>query len=61
MRQFTVSSLIQAIACRLCGAKPLQEPMLIYCQLDSWEQFSMKFGGHFVKSDRVMMSTFGER
>ena len=27
------------MACRLCGAKPLPEPMLAYCQLDPWEQF----------------------
>ena len=25
------------------GAKPLYEPMLEYCQLDLWEQFSVKF------------------
>ena len=29
------------MACRLFGAKPLPEPMLAYCQLDSWEQISM--------------------
>ena len=44
------------------GAKPLPEPMLAYCQLDSWEQISVKFefafenvvcqnGGHFVQGD----------
>ena len=26
------------MACRLFGAEPLPEPMLAYCQLDSWEQ-----------------------
>ena len=31
------------MACRLFGAKPLPEPMLAYCQLDSWEQTSVKF------------------
>ena len=31
------------MACRLFGAKPLPEPMLAYCQLDSWEQISVKF------------------
>ena len=30
----TGSSLIQAMDCRLCGTKPLPEPMLTYCQLD---------------------------
>ena len=28
------------MACRLFGAKPLPEPMLAYCWLDSWEQIS---------------------
>ena len=27
------SSLVQVMACHLSGAKPLLEPMLIYCQL----------------------------
>ena len=31
------------MACRLFGAKPLPEPMLAYCQLDHWEQISVKF------------------
>ena len=35
MRQWTSSSLVQIMACRLLGAKPLPEPMLSYCQLDS--------------------------
>ena len=26
------------MACILAGAKPLYEPMLEYCQLESWEQ-----------------------
>ena len=30
------------MACRLAGAKPLPEPMLAYCQLDTWEQISVK-------------------
>ena len=29
------------------GAKPLPEPMLPYCQLDSWEQISVKFEFEF--------------
>ena len=36
-RQWTWSALVQVMACRLFGAKPLPEPMLAYCQLDSWE------------------------
>ena len=31
------------MACRLFGAKPFPEPMLVYCQLDSWEQVSVEF------------------
>ena len=33
MRQGTESALVQLMACRLSGTKPLPEPMLIYCQL----------------------------
>ena len=47
MRQWTGSSLIQVMACRLFARKPLPEPMLIYCQLVSWEQVSMKFESKF--------------
>ena len=28
-------------------AKPLSVPMLAYCQLDSWEQISVKFESEF--------------
>ena len=38
MRQWIELSLVQVMACRLFGAKPLPEPMLAYCQLDTWEQ-----------------------
>ena len=37
------TTLVQIMACRLLGAKPLYEPMLEYCQLDPWEQTSVKF------------------
>ena len=47
MRRWTGPSLIQVMACRLFGAKPLSEPMLAYCQLDSWEQISVKFKSKF--------------
>ena len=47
MRQWTGSSLVQVMACRLFGAKPLPEPMLSYCQLDSWEHISVKFESEF--------------
>ena len=32
-RQWTGSALVQVMACRLLGTKPLPEPMLAYCQL----------------------------
>ena len=35
------------MACRLAGTKPLSEPMLEYCQLDHWEQTSVKFKSQF--------------
>ena len=47
MRQWTGSSLDQVMACRLFSAKPLPEPMLVYVQLDSWEQVSLKFEWEF--------------
>ena len=43
MRRWTESALIQIMACRLDGAKPLSEPMLTYCQLCPKEHTSMKF------------------
>ena len=30
------------MACCLVGSKPLSEPMLEYCKLDSYEQFAVK-------------------
>ena len=47
-RRWTGSSLVQVMACRLFGAKPLPEPMLVYCQLDSWKQVSVKFESEFL-------------
>ena len=43
MHQWTGSALVQVMACHLFGAKPLPEPMLVYWQLDSWEQISVEF------------------
>ena len=34
MRQWILSALLQIMACRLRGTKPLSNPMLGYCQLD---------------------------
>ena len=47
MRQWTGSALLQVMACRLFGDKPLPEPMLAYCQLGSWEQISVKLESEF--------------
>ena len=47
MRQWIGSALVRVMACHLFGAKPLPEPMLVYCQLDSWQQISMKFMPEF--------------
>ena len=35
------------MSCRLFGAKPLPEPMLIYSKLDSSEEISVKFESEF--------------
>ena len=43
MHQWIGSALVQIMACRLFGAKPLPEPILAYCQLDYWEYISVKF------------------
>ena len=43
MRRWTGSALVQVMACRLFGTKPLPELMLFYYQLDSREQISVKF------------------
>ena len=36
------------MACRLIGTKPLSEQMLEHCQLDPWEQTSVKFQSKFI-------------
>ena len=43
MRLWSGSTLVQIMACRLDGTKPLSEPMLTYYQLDPEEHISMKF------------------
>ena len=42
MCQWIGSALVQKMTCHLFGTKPLLEPMLDYCWLDSWEQISIK-------------------
>ena len=43
MRQWTRSALFQVMACRLFGAQPLPEPMLLNFLLDSRVQISVNF------------------
>ena len=43
MRRWTGVALVQIMACRLFGVKPLSEPVLGNCQLDPKEQTSVKF------------------
>ena len=43
MRHWPGSALVQAMTCRLSGAKSLPEPMLTYCQLGHLEQNSVTF------------------
>ena len=47
MRQGTGPALFQVMACRLFSPKPLPEPMLSYCQLDTCEQISVEFESEF--------------
>ena len=47
MHQWTGPSLVQIIAWRRTGDKPLPEPMLVYRQLDHWEQVSVKIKSEF--------------
>ena len=37
------STLVQIMACRPSGAKSLSKPILVYCQLDPWEQLQWNF------------------
>ena len=47
MHQWNKSALVQVMSWRLLSAQPLPEPMLAYCQLDPWEQISVKFETKF--------------
>ena len=47
MRHQPISSLLQIMACRLAGDKPLSEPILEYCQLNPWEEISVKSEAKF--------------
>ena len=43
VRHYNITALLQIMACRLFGAKPLFEIVLPFCQLDPKEHISMKF------------------
>ena len=43
MRQWSIPSLLQIMACCLLGAKSLSEPILPYCQLYPRKHISVKF------------------
>ena len=43
IHQYNIPTLVQIMACRLFGAKPLSEQMLHYGQLDPKEHISVKF------------------
>ena len=54
MHQLTGPALLQVMACRLFGAKPLPKSRLAYCQLDSWKQFQWNSNRNsivFIKED----------
>ena len=61
MRQWIGSSLVQVMACRLFGAKPLPEPILeqvsvnfvIFIQENAFANVVCQNGGHFVQGRRV--------
>ena len=48
MCQQTIPSLVQIMACRPVGAKPLSEPMLEYCRFHLWERTSVKSESKFI-------------
>ena len=47
MRQWIGTALVQIMGCRQFGTNPLSKPMLVYCQLDSWDQISVKLESEF--------------
>ena len=49
MRQLTGSTLVQVVACGLCGAKPLYKRMQAYFYLKSWEHVSVTFESEFFR------------
>ena len=60
MRQYNIPTIVQIMACRLFGTKPLSEPMLPYCQLDPNEHILVKFYQDF-KSFHLRKCTWNSR
>ena len=58
MRQYTKLSFVQIMACRLFGAKPLSEPVLIYCSLDPWEQIFSEIRKSMKKNTKMCFVNF---
>ena len=58
MRQRVGSALVQIMACCLFGTKPLPAQILAYCQLDSWEQITVKFESEFYFHSRKFIRKF---
>ena len=57
MRQWIGSALVQIIACRLVGAKPLSQPVLGYCQLDplgtNFNEILIKIQNFFIHKNQA--------
>ena len=60
MPQWIGSALVQVMACRLFGAKPLLEPTLIYGKLDPWDQTSVKFELKLFNNENVFKNVVCE-
>ena len=61
MRQHNIQALLQIMAWRLFGAKPISEPMLPNCQLDARQHISMKFYVKFKKNVHSRKCTWNYR
>ena len=53
MPQWIRSALVQIMACRLFGTKPLSRPMLGYYEMDPWAQTSVKL---YIKIQKISLT-----
>ena len=61
MRQWIGSALVQIMACRLFGTKPLSKPVLGYYRMDPYEHTSVKFESNtklFIHEKQLKTSSF---